>query len=343
MHRLGVFAVALAFSAAAAPTKPPKSTQPAQPPPAASVPEAAPTPPPPAEPVAPAAAAPESPSSAPEPQPIPAPAPSQRTAPASPAPVVGDKPSLVVLELTAGGGVDRDTAQSMTEAVAAQATRSGIFQVTAQKDLTTLLSLERQKQLLGCAEESASCMAEMAGALGARFVLSGNLSKLGGDTWQLTLQMQDTTAARSVGRSTRIAGDLKALRSAVPWAFAEATATPAPPVPSKALPITLMATGGAAIAGGGVMLILSLQREEAAVRELELSASQPQVQIKDAAYYQAEADVVRTMRIVGGILTGVGAAALVTGIVLLSTSDAGDTRLALVPAPGGLGIVGVFP
>lgn len=316
MQRLGVFAATLALCASAAPTEPLKQppTAPAQPPPAASEPEAA-----------------------------PAPVARPQSAPASLAPVDGERPRLVVLDLTAGGGVDHDTAVSMTEVIASQATRSGVFQVTAQKDLTTLLSLERQKQLLGCGEETSACMAEMAGALGARFVLSGNLSKLGGDTWQLTLQMQDTAAARTVGRSTRIAGDVKALRSAIPWAFAEATATPAPPVPSKALPITLMATGGAAIAGGGVMLILSLQREEAAVRELELSASQPQVQIKDAAYYQAEADAVRTMRIVGGILTGVGAAALVTGIVLLSTSDAGDTRLALVPAPGGLGIVGVFP
>ncbi|MEW5740497.1 MAG: hypothetical protein AB1938_16335 [Myxococcota bacterium] len=267
-------------------------------------------------------------------------------APAAPQPQTpprGEKPRLVVLDLSAAGDVDPDTARSMTEVVAAQATRAGVFEVTTQKDVATLLSLERQKQLLGCSDEAASCMAELAGAMGARFVLSGSLTRLGADTWQLTLQMLDTASTRTVGRSTRIAGDLDSLRGTVPWAFAEATATPAPPVPSKGLPITLMASGGAAVVGGGVLLLMSWQREDAAVRELELSASQPQVQIKDAAYYEAEASTVRTMRIIGGLLTGLGAAALVTGIVLMSTAEGGGTRVALVPAPGGIGLAGVFP
>jgi hypothetical protein len=37
-----------------------------------------------------------------------------------------------------------------------------------------LLGLERQKQMLGCAEDSSNCLAELAGALGARFVLNGS-------------------------------------------------------------------------------------------------------------------------------------------------------------------------
>lgn len=49
--------------------------------------------------------------------------------------------------------------------------------VTTKNDLAQLLGLERQRQLLGCAEESASCVAELVGALGVGKLLSGTISK----------------------------------------------------------------------------------------------------------------------------------------------------------------------
>src|SRR6185295_5852068 len=51
--------------------------------------------------------------------------------------------------------------------------------VTGKNDIAALLGLERQKQLLGCSDEQASCLAELAGALGVDGLLTGSLGKVG--------------------------------------------------------------------------------------------------------------------------------------------------------------------
>lgn len=52
------------------------------------------------------------------------------------------------------------------------------FKVTTPADMRALLGLERQKQLLGCAESD--CIAEIAGALGVAALLVGDLGMVGG-------------------------------------------------------------------------------------------------------------------------------------------------------------------
>ena len=63
--------------------------------------------------------------------------------------------------------------------ITSEVQRRGFFQVISQQDIATMLGLERQKQLMGCADDSTSCLAELSGALGARFVMSGTLTRLG--------------------------------------------------------------------------------------------------------------------------------------------------------------------
>src|SRR5207248_3217749 len=109
-----------------------------------------------------------------------------------------------------------------------------IFDVVSSKDFQTLLGMERQKAALGCGADSSSCLSELAGALGARFVLSGSLARLG-DTYQLSLQTLDSTKAQPIGRSTRLAKDLATLRAQLGYTVAEATATPLPAPPSHLL------------------------------------------------------------------------------------------------------------
>lgn len=60
----------------------------------------------------------------------------------------------------------------------AQALRREGFKVVTASELTALLSLERQKQLLGCAEDAAACVAELGAAMGCDGVLLVNLAKL---------------------------------------------------------------------------------------------------------------------------------------------------------------------
>ena len=55
--------------------------------------------------------------------------------------------------------------------------------------------------MAGCDEGSTSCLAELAGAMGARLVLFGDLGKLG-DTTVVSLNLFLSDQAQSAGRET---------------------------------------------------------------------------------------------------------------------------------------------
>ena len=57
--------------------------------------------------------------------------------------------------------------------------------MTTAGDLKQLIGLERQKQLLGCAERG--CVAELAAALGVDGVLTGNVTR--SESWLVTVKV----------------------------------------------------------------------------------------------------------------------------------------------------------
>jgi TolB-like protein len=63
-----------------------------------------------------------------------------------------------------------------SEHFAQQLTLSGL-QVTTAKQISTLLGMERQKEIMGCKDAASSCMAELAAALGVDGVLTGSVGK----------------------------------------------------------------------------------------------------------------------------------------------------------------------
>src|SRR4051812_9612762 len=52
------------------------------------------------------------------------------------------------------------------------------LRVVTPRELATLLGIERQQALLGCSNDSASCLAELGGAIGAEGVVLGELAHL---------------------------------------------------------------------------------------------------------------------------------------------------------------------
>src|SRR4051812_37993383 len=98
-----------------------------------------------------------------------------------------DKPRLLLQDVQAGQGADASVARAITQAVANEISRRAVHDLITSTDVGTLLGVERQRQLLGCGDESTSCVAELSGALGARFIMTGAITRLG-STWQLTLQ-----------------------------------------------------------------------------------------------------------------------------------------------------------
>jgi hypothetical protein len=75
-------------------------------------------------------------------------------------------------------------------------------------DARAMLSAEQQKQLLGCKDES--CMTELAGALGADWLIAGTVGKLE-DLYVVSLQLIDARKARVTARAT---ANLKSLKEA---------------------------------------------------------------------------------------------------------------------------------
>jgi TolB-like protein len=249
-------------------------------------------------------------------------------------------PKLAVMELTVAGGIEAGVSGPMTEAITTEVAAAGFFDVLSARDVQTLLGAERQRQLLGCSEEG-SCLAEMAGALGARFVLSGSLAKLG-DTYQLTLQTLDTKKAQPVGRSTRLAKDLTTLHKQLPWAVSEATGTPPPPPPSHVLPYTLIGAGAAAIVGGAV-LGLSANSESASIQsEFNQTDTNPSLHLTyPASKYQSDVSRLQLESASAIAAVAVGAVAIGAGLYL-NPSEGGSTRIALVPVPSGMALAGVW-
>ena len=247
-----------------------------------------------------------------------------------------EKPRLVVLDLQASKNLDASLAGPLTDAVTAEVQRRGFFDVLSSRDIQTMLGVERQKQLLGC--EQNACYAELIGGLGARFVLNGTLARLG-DAYQLTLTGLDSERAQPLGRATRIASSLQALRAQLPSAVAEATGIPQPAPPSKALPITLLAGGGAAAVFGLVWGSVHLAQEFQLGSVLDAAGDTAGI-LSTRAAYQIELSRLATQRWVALGTLSAGAIALVVGAILFA--DDTPPRVALVPTGSGVALTGAF-
>jgi hypothetical protein len=256
------------------------------------------------------------------------------------APAPAQKPKLAVLDLTAGAGVDATLTTPIVEAITGEVQRRGFFDVMSQRDISNLLGVERQKQLMGCSEQSGSCLTELSGALGARFILTGTLARLG-DAYQLTLNALDTQKAQPLGRSTKLSKDLATLQLMIPYAVAEATATPPPAPPSRILPFTLLGVGATAAVMGLLLGTVALNQQGQLQGELDAGQTQVGV-LKSRDYYELQlATVERNKYIALSCLVG-GVALAVTGLLLMP-KDIGGAQVALVPTANGGALVGVFP
>ncbi|MDP2343315.1 MAG: hypothetical protein Q8O67_20320 [Deltaproteobacteria bacterium] len=121
--------------------------------------------------------------------------------------------SILVLELRGEASVvDHSTLTTITSTVAAAVSkRKGLNVLTAQ-DVKNLVDIEAQKQMLGCTSGSESCLAEVANAMGAELVLSGDVGKLG-SAYVINLNLFDASKARSLGRENLTVNDLAQLPS----------------------------------------------------------------------------------------------------------------------------------
>lgn len=262
-------------------------------------------------------------------------------------PSAQERPRLFVTDFQPQGATPQQ-AQAFTDAVVQTLTARGLFEVMSTRDVQSLLGAERQKQLLGlCADaQSAQCLNDLSSAVTARFVLSGQLARLG-RTYQLTLQTVDTQKGQPLARSTKVAGSLEELTALVPYLAAEATGAPLPPPPSKVLSVSLMAVGGGTVVAGGVLGLLSLSRQAALNDELCPGGAQPVqrcegVNLKPRAFYVDKSRELAAQQVLSLALLAGGA--LIAGAgVYLYPREVREAGLSLAPTTNGFVLSGVLP
>ena len=189
------------------------------------------------------------------------------------------RPRVLVLEPTSTV-IDPATRGTIANLIIVEVAREKRLDVISAADVKRLAELEGEKQASGCS--SSDCLAELAGALGARYVVFGDVGPLG-KQYLLNLNLFDSQTASAVNRATvRFAGveelpDLmpKAVATLIaPLANSSTTTTtpttttaanPTPPnppkppgeAPSPVLSWGLVGAGGALFAVGVAVDALS--------------------------------------------------------------------------------------
>lgn len=133
-------------------------------------------------------------------QPTPVQTPAAPVSTASPFGVTS-KTKVVVMDLRATSELPQDFVGSLSSLIAQELERMGPFAAMASQDVLQMVTFETMRQQLGC-DAGASCLAEIGGALGADYMVSGNLSVVGG-SYLLQLQLldlQSSTVTARIGR-----------------------------------------------------------------------------------------------------------------------------------------------
>jgi TolB-like protein len=113
--------------------------------------------------------------------------------------------TLAVLDLEAGDAISPPRARALSDIVTAEVGAHSTCAVLSRSDIRGVLSFEAEKQLMGCASDS--CMAELAGALGADYLVTGTITRIEG-SMLVSMRMTDMKTLKVARRATdSFAGD----------------------------------------------------------------------------------------------------------------------------------------
>jgi len=208
----------------------------------------------------------------------------------------------------------------------------GRLSVRTKGDVTQLLGVERQKQLLGCSDSS--CLAELAGGLGVDAVLSGGFTKTENSTIATLKVLRATDGKELVAATGRFesAKELEAWLDGQAEAFAEQLA----PAPKTAVnvPRIVLLDGGAVLMAVGIGLFVW--------SKVDAGRLQGEVPLAEIDGIVARGKVTQPLGLTLGI---VGAACLAGGLVWLVLGREAPAPT-VAPVPGGgamLSVSGALP
>lgn len=140
------------------------------------------------------------------------------TPPAPPRPK--GRPSVAVLDVDVTVPGEKLDAAAFSEMVLNAVDSAKTFKVISSKEISTMLGIERQKQLLGCGEES-TCMTEIANALGSDFVMVGSVGRVG-DNYLVSTRLINGATNKVTARASVQAKSANSLLEAV-WRATQQT------------------------------------------------------------------------------------------------------------------------
>ena len=178
-------------------------------------------------------------------------------------PVSASPARVIVLPLTVNETSIRSLATATEEQLLTELAREGLLSPLGSSDIAALLGVERQRQMLGCAELGDSCAVELGGALGSRWLVAGAISSAG-KRLRLDVKVLDSTQGVAVFRDGRtfdrdglfevvasLAKDIRALIAG------RETPAHSEPARSRWQPWVLAGSGAAVAIAGGVFLGLA--------------------------------------------------------------------------------------
>lgn len=249
---------------------------------------------------------------------------------------------VAVMELATSDIIDANLAQSLVAVIPKALESLGLFEVASAQDVMRLIQYQATRQALGdCA--ASDCVGEIGSALGAEYMISGNLTRTG-DDYVLQLSLTNNDAAEVQNRVQRdysgsqsgLFGEVRAATKILVRELLEAhSGYLAIEVSEEGATIKVddqvlgvSPTGPIKVAGGLHTLAIEkqgfvLHRADVQVAEEQVSAHTARL-IPSADYledYSRRAELWRAMSWVG---IGVGAAAVVTAGVLwgVATTEA---------------------
>lgn len=146
-------------------------------------------------------------------------------------------PSVLVLALK-NKVLSNDKAETLSELMVVAVTRAGKFQVITPEDVSAQFEQSKMRELVGC--DAVKCAADIGGALGTRYLLTGSVRKLGKRLF-INLSLIDTQEQNVRRGSGEVEDDESMYARAIDQAVAELlTLAPAvravtPPAPTPAL------------------------------------------------------------------------------------------------------------
>lgn len=218
--------------------------------------------------------------------------------------------------------------------------------VTTRNDMSQVLGVARQKQLLGCSSDT-SCLVELAGALGVAALLGGTVAKTESG-YLSTLKVIDASDGSTKWSATRRVDNEKELFAFFEDQAAALAGTIAPDAAAKGVSpvvkwIPAMAGGIAAIVGG---VLFAEAAAEAAVLREQIRNPQPLSKVLIAPDFTVEEDLRiaaangRTLQTAGWLCVGAGAAAIASSLLWWLLTPSSPVTATFLPTPNGA-LVGV--